>query len=171
MRQYKSRLAIGLILATIMLRPIVSVASKSGKTNGNITVQRISGINRYSTNAKVSNKAIETAETIVITSGENYADSLTASALVGQVNGSLLLTEKDNTNKEVKEEIERLAPKKAYIVGGENSISEKTVENLNIEETVRLSGKDRYETSEIVSKEVIAQGGNTNELIIASGEN
>ncbi|MFP3489732.1 cell wall-binding repeat-containing protein, partial [Staphylococcus sp. SIMBA_130] len=69
----------------------------------------------------------------------------------------------------MEQEIDRLQPKKIYILGGTGAVSENiksTLEKkLYVQEVERVSGKDRYATAVEIAEEV----GGFNQAILASG--
>ncbi|MDU8954101.1 MAG: cell wall-binding repeat-containing protein, partial [Streptococcus sp.] len=117
--------------------------------------------------------AYTTSENVVLASGFNFADALSAGQLASALNAPLLLSSQNKLDSQTKNEIERLRAKKVYVVGGNNAISKSGVDSSlkskNIDVT-RLEGQDRYSTSQKVmekTKEII----NPEYLLIASGKN
>lgn len=150
------------ISAILILSMVISVMPIKTDTSygaNNINVSRVRGNDRYETSVNISKLAKDSGtNTVVLASGENFADSLTAGALAGQVDGVLLLTSKNKLPSNVKSEINRLKPQKAYIVGGSNSISDNVAKEIGVKYS-RIAGSDRYKTSDLVTEEVIRQGG------------
>lgn len=170
MKDYKKFIA-AIIISTQILSITYSYADSSDgyETITEVVdkVVRIEGSDRYETSIKISEKFLDTGSTLVLTSGKNYADALSASTLT---NGEypLLLTDSDSISDITMGEINRLSPRKIIIVGGESSIS-KNVENTLSDkgiEVVRIAGDDRYQTSIDVGE----YGQNKNTLVV-SGEN
>ncbi len=136
-------------------------------------VTRISGKDRITTSVEISKSAYTTSENIVLASGFNFADALSAGQLASALDAPLLLSSQNKLDSQTKNEIERLKAKKVYVVGGDNAISktgiDTTLKSKNIDVT-RLEGQDRYSTSQKVmekTKEII----NPEYLLIASGKN
>lgn len=136
-------------------------------------VTRISGKDRIQTSVEISKSAYTTSENVVLASGFNFADALSAGQLASALNAPLLLSSQNKLDSQTKNEIERLRAKKVYVVGGDNAISKSgvdtTLKSENIDVT-RLEGQDRYSTSQKVmekTKEII----NPEYLLIASGKN
>lgn len=120
-----------------------------------IDVQRISGVSRYSTPVEISKAYFETAPTVVLASGEGYADALVGGSLVSQEQIPMLLTRAASLPKETKEELIRLKTKKVYILGGINTVSkniETSLKSMNIE-VKRLAGKNRMDTAGEIARE------------------
>ena len=136
-------------------------------------VTRISGKDRITTSVEISKSAYTTSENVVLASGFNFADALSAGQLASALDAPLLLSSQNKLDSQTKNEIERLKAKKVYVVGGDNAISKSgvdtTLKSKKIDVT-RLEGQDRYSTSQKVmekTKEII----NPEYLLIASGKN
>ena len=136
-------------------------------------VTRISGKDRITTSVEISKSAYTTSENVVLASGFNFADALSAGQLASALNAPLLLSSQNKLDSQTKNEIERLKAKKVYVVGGNNAISKTGVDTTLKSEKIdvtRLEGQDRYSTSQKVmekTKEII----NPEYLLIASGKN
>lgn len=163
-------------LALSMVLPIGVANADKQKTQEETKSQqvtRISGKDRITTSVEISKSAYTTSENVVLASGFNFADALSAGQLASALNAPLLLSSQNKLDSQTKNEIERLKAKKVYVVGGDNAISKNgvdtTLKSENIDVT-RLEGQDRYSTSQKVmekTKEII----NPEYLLIASGKN
>ena len=134
---------------------------------------RISGKDRITTSVEISKSAYTTSENVVLASGFNFADALSAGQLASALDAPLLLSSQDKLDSQTKNEIERLKAKKVFVVGGDNAISKTGIDTTLKSEKIdvtRLEGQDRYSTSQKVmekTKEII----NPEYLLIASGKN
>ena len=146
----------------------------AGVSSANVeNVTRIAGKDRIGTSIEISKAMFNESDNVVLASGFNFADALSAGQLAAALNAPLILSD-ENMDLRVKEEIANLKPKNMYIVGGENALSsnieesvKSAVNDINIE---RLKGNNRYETSVKVmekTKEFI----DAEYLLIASGKN
>ena len=163
-------------LALSMILPIGVVNADKQSTQQKEKSQqttRISGKDRITTSVEISKSAYTTSENVVLASGFNFADALSAGQLASALDAPLLLSSQDKLDSQTKNEIERLKAKKVYVVGGDNAISKTGIDtnlqssNINV---TRLEGQDRYSTSQKVmkkTKEII----NPEYLLIASGKN
>ena len=128
-------------------------------------ITRVSGRNRYDVNYKTLDK---NKENLIVVSGENFADGLVSSALAQIKNATIAITPSNEVHERLKQYLNlNKNLKNIYIVGGEKSIS-KNVENklskyANVQ---RISGANRYETSEKLAKEI-----SDSKYIVVSGEN
>jgi arabinogalactan endo-1,4-beta-galactosidase/putative cell wall-binding protein len=115
-------------------------------------IVRLGGKDRYETNQKIEdylNAAKGTS--LVIATGDGFADALSISSIASIKSFSLLLNGKDSLSASVSDYITNIRPTTVYVVGGEGVLSaniEAQIKKLNGNiQVVRLGGKDRYETS------------------------
>lgn len=131
-----------------------SISTSASSTN------RLAGLNRYETSAKISGN-FSTSDVAVIATGKDYPDALSATPLATKYNAPIILVEGNKLNVEASNELKRLKVKKVFIVGGTGVVTTdvaKSIQNLGI--TVeRVAGKDRYETSYEVAKLVGTNNG------------
>lgn len=96
---------------------------------------RLAGSNRYKTSVEVA-KAFKTVlnkdiDTVIIASGEDYPDALSAGPLASSKNAAILLTEAKGLNPDVKKYIEETKSiKNVIIVGGESTVSAQVEKDL-----------------------------------------
>ena len=112
-------------------------------------VVRLAGNDRYETNLQIlRNTGIKEGE-LLIASGLNYPDSLSASAIPKP----LLLVGKTLTPQQ-KAFLTTAGVTKAYVLGGEGSVSRDVVRELRsyCPKIERIGGIDRYETSFLIAK-------------------
>ena len=126
-------------------------------------VERLKGSDRYATNLAILNKAgVDTETEILIATGNNYADSLSASA----TGLPMLLVNKELTA-EQKAFLEGTS-KKFAILGGTAAVSaEIEAELAQIGEVVRVKGTSRYETSVVIAERYFSE---FNGAVLAYGE-
>jgi putative cell wall-binding protein len=129
------------------------------------TVKRLAGATRYETNLAILKEAGVGDKDILVCTGKNFADGLSASA----VNMPILLV-KDSLNSSQKAFLDTLGgDNKIYIIGGTNAVNKNTANALATYGTVeRIEGATRYETSVNIAKKffpdadcvVLAYGNN-----------
>ena len=132
------------------------------------TTTRVAGADRIQTSVEVSKKYYESADTVIIANYEQFADSLSASALSKALKAPILLVKKDQLDSVVAQEIKRLGAKNVIVIGGEKSVN-KTKDSLSQYNVRTIAGANRYETSAKIAQEVIKVTG-TRKAVIASGE-
>ncbi|WP_034869588.1 cell wall-binding repeat-containing protein [Clostridium lundense] len=132
-------------------------------------IQRFGGEDRYETSIKISQGNWQDSDYIILVSGKNFPDALSATPLSKKYNAPILLTGSEEIGTNVMEEIKRLSPKYAFIIGGTGAISENVERQLTQKDIVctRIAGEDRYETSAKVAQKI----GTSNGAFITSGEN
>ena len=139
----------------------VPAAMESGLDS--FTVKRLGGATRYDTNLMILQEAGVTDEDVIVCTGKNFADSLSASAT-----GLPILLVKDGLTSAQKEFLDCTSGRK-IIIGGENAVSKRVETQLaSYGEVSRLAGGTRYDTSVLVAKTFFA--GPT-QAVIAYGEN
>ena len=132
------------------------------------TTTRVAGADRINTAVEVSKKYYKSAETVIVANYEQFADSLSASALSKALKAPILLVKKDQLDSVVAQEIKRLGAKNVIVIGGEKSI-DITKNSLSQYNVRTIAGANRYETSAKIAQEVIKLTG-TKKTVIASGE-
>ncbi len=169
----KKVLASTLALSMVLPIGVVNADKQNTQQEKSQQVTRISGKDRITTSVEISKSAYTTSENVVLASGFNFADALSAGQLASALNAPLLLSSQNKLDSQTKNEIERLKAKKVFVVGGDNAISKSGVDTTLKSEKIdvtRLEGQDRYSTSQKVmekTKEII----NPEYLLIASGKN
>ena len=134
---------------------------------------RVKGKDRIETAIEISKDYFGSADTVIVVDASNFPDAMTASVLAKELKAPILLTKSDKLDSRVKAEIKRLGASEVMIVGGTSSISEavknelKEFDNDGVD---RIYGKDRYETSAKVAKEVVDKTGKLEHAVIASGQ-
>lgn len=96
-----------------------SVANDFGK--------RIAGTNRYETSEKIAEE-FGKSDVVVLASGTNFADALAAAPLAKKMNAPIVLVKKDSLSENAKKLVKEA--KKVYVIGGENTISNKLVNEI-----------------------------------------
>lgn len=144
---------------------------KDKKKKKSEKIQRLSGDNRYETSVEVSEKNFKSADTVVLASGQNIVDALVASSYADIEEAPILLTNKNSISDEVLDEIERLKADKVVIVGGQSSISSSVESRLKKEDikVKRISGSDRFDTSDKLSQEVSRLSKKSSQAILVNG--
>ncbi|MFG6495395.1 cell wall-binding repeat-containing protein [Fictibacillus sp. UD] len=131
-------------------------------------LERLAGKDRFEVAVNVSIKGWpEGSSTILIANYTSFADALAASPFAYKEDGPILLTQKDQLSAVTKNEILRLHPKKAYIIGGNGSVSDGVLREVDhlVGEVERIGGKDRFEVAENLAKRI----GSTQTAIITNG--
>ena len=131
-------------------------------------VKRLGGADRYETNLSILYEAGVSTERIIVCTGKNYADSLSASAL-----GLPILLVKDTVT-DAQKDFLRTTYNDKYVIGGYNAVSEAAEDGLSVTaawsgcEVYRISGSNRYETSVLVAQWFF---DNPQDIYMAYGKN
>ena len=106
-------------------------------------IKRLAGDNRYLTNIEILKEAGVNGDTILIATGTNYADSLSASAT-----GLPMLLVRDKLNDDQIKFLKANPDKKLIILGGDTAVSKSFEKELGeYGEVERIAGDNRFVTS------------------------
>lgn len=127
----------------------VSDTVKNTLTKNNMTVTRLSGINRFETSSKIAEQVkakLGTVSSVAVATGMCYADALSISSIAAKAGMPILLTEKSSLPDSVSNFIkDNSSITKSYVVGGTGVVND-TVKGL-LPAATRLGGSDRYATN------------------------
>ena len=124
-------------------------------------VNRMWGVNRYDTSCAIARGTYRTADSVILATGANFADALSASYLAGVVDGPVMLVGANVWD--IWSEIVRLGPSHIYIVGGVTAVNAQVENDLikyakgwNVE---RIAGANRYETAAKIARRAAELAG------------
>ncbi|WP_413316768.1 ExeM/NucH family extracellular endonuclease [Agrococcus sp. 1P02AA] len=114
------------------------------------TVERIAGINRYETAARLAERYFGDATTAFVASGQVFADAVSASgtaAVLGDV--PVLLTPRDRADAATVSALGSLGVESAIVLGGQPSVSDAALRTYRdaVGTVTRIAGSDRYATN------------------------
>ena len=126
-------------------------ANLETKLNG-FDITRFAGANRFETNLMILKEAGVTNEDILICTGYDFADSLSASATERPI---LLVHPKSGLNAKQKEFLSSVQGNKMVVIGGVNAVSNDIYNSVSTyaSSMKRIGGSDRNETSVLIAKE------------------
>ena len=128
-----------------------------------INVTRLAGSNRYGTNLEILKEAGSLTNRILVATGTNFADSLSASAT-----GLPILLVGTALNEDQKDYLNSFSPSQIYILGGTGAVSETVESEVSAFGPVkRISGENRYQTSLKIADEFFYKPGM---VILANGD-
>lgn len=119
-------------------------------------VVRLQGLNRYATAATISKATWRSAKTVIVASGDTFADGLAGGPAAARLNAPMLLSGTKALPAATRAELRRLRPTSVYILGGTAALS--SAVQQSIAEAVpearirRLAGPDRYQTSAAIAR-------------------
>jgi immune inhibitor A len=134
-------------------------------------VIRLAGDDRIRTAVEVSRAAHpDGAPAALIARAGDFPDALAAAPLAAEVDGPVLLTDTGALSPAVEEELERLAPERVYLLGGEQALSPAVEVALSDYEVVRLAGDGRVQTAAEVARELAEVRGGVEGAIVARAD-
>ena len=117
---------------------------------------RIAGADRYETAVRISSATFEDGDVgdVVLASGESFPDGLTAGPLAALKDAPVLLTARDELPDVTADELDRLEPRRVWVVGGTAAVDDAVL--LEIGDLLdvtprRIAGATRYETATAVA--------------------
>lgn len=128
-----------------------------------INIKRIGGSDRFETNLLILKEARVHGEELIVCSGLNFPDAVSASA----ANRPILLAD-DKLSVSQKNYLSTIDPLKVYFIGGDKAVP-KAVRDEFTGNTVRLAGSDRFETSRLIAENLFPS--HQDRVILASGLN
>jgi cell wall-associated NlpC family hydrolase len=160
-----------IILSTLLLLQNFSVITACAEPihYGSSITSRLAGVDRYATSIAISKSGWNHADNVIISTGSNFPDALSASALSKSKDAPIILISKDYISSDAVAELKRLDVSRAYLIGGTGVIStpvENQLKSLNIG-VIRFAGTDRYNTSTLIANYV----GVNNGIVVATGAN
>ena len=139
-----------------------------GSTPEFVAADRLFGDDRYATAIAVSAAtfADDSCDTVVLATGQDFPDALSASALAGALGSPMLLTRTASLPTGLIAEIKRLGATTVEIIGGTGAVGPDVVKALEGAgfTVVRTYGNDRYATSAAVARRVVEVTGATGGL-------
>lgn len=131
----------------------------------------ISGQDSNSTAVEVSKTSSTSADTVILASGTDFEDALSAGPLAVQEDAPILLTETHSIPQSTQDEIKRLKAKKVIIMGGEESVGKEVAKTLTLlgVEVERISGSSRFATAMETADRVMEKSGVTDKVVLANG--
>jgi putative cell wall-binding protein len=119
-----------------------------------LTEVELAGQTRYETAVEISKEGWPLgSRAVIIATGENWPDALGGAVLTGpqMENGPILLVRQDSIPNAVWNEIDRLNPNRAIILGGSvavgTDVEARLVTKLGVANVLRLGGATRFDTA------------------------
>ncbi|MCC0761849.1 serine hydrolase [Clostridioides sp. ES-S-0006-03] len=136
-----------------------------------VNANELTGTDRYETSIKISQAGWENAENAVLINDSAIADALAATPFAYKKDAPILLTGSSQINEKTLAELKRLKVKNVYVIGGEASVNEKSLDTIKSDNisVSRISGNDRYETSLNLAKELKGIS-NVSKISVVNGE-
>ncbi len=140
-------------------------------TDNGLDVTRIFGLDRYETGSAVA-ALWDTADTVFVSTGVNFPDSLAAGAAAARMGAPLLLVSTTSIPLSTRFQLDRLQPTTIYVAGGPVAIADSVVAELAAAtgaSVIRLGGANRYATAELFTRLAWPGGASDRAIWVASG--
>ena len=161
-----------LVVTAVNAAGVESLPVGDSTTSGVIDVRRLSGADRYGTNLAVNaSLGHSKGGTVIVATGDDFADSLSAAPAAAIDDGALFLTPRASAPDKTLAAIKALQPSKVYIVGGTGAVSDTVSRQLRSAtgiSPVRVSGVNRYETN-VQVLQTFFSGRSTDTAFVATG--
>ena len=156
----------------------VSASVESELKSMGLSVTRISGANRFETAVKIAEKLKQREGNpgkVVIATGYDFPDALSASPLAAAKNYPILLVKTTSIPSETKSFLQSLpsSSRSALIMGGTLAVSssvESEIKSLGYSVT-RISGANRYDTAKQMATYAVSNGFSYSVTLMATGAN
>lgn len=162
-------------LAILSMFVTISIVVTASQVMATVSINpRLYGLDRYQTSTSIANQfSNKTVNNVVLTSGNDFADALSASVLAHKLNAPILLVDNNvQTSKGALGYIQAHLQAKGtiYIIGGPGAIGSDFDRNLSSKGYLvkRLGGIDRYDTDMLTVNEL---NTTSKTVFIASGQN
>ncbi len=185
-RHYSQIWPLKAIAAILLAAAIVASIATAPGAASQVDSNRLWGTDRYETAAKTAEQYATAAKksntpinTVIVASGETFADALAATPLARVRNAPLLLTPPTTLHQATRDFIERHQIADIIVVGGTGSVSaaiEKALADLISGSAERLAGSDRYQTVVNIARKLSPEqvgaycGDSRRTALVATGE-
>lgn len=138
------------------------------------TVRRVSSTDRYGQAAQVARTGFpQGASTVVLVSGEQFADALCATPLASAMDAPVLFTRAGSLPPATLKAIKDLRATRVLIVGGPSSVGAGALAGIDSVQRVanveRISGADRYDVAANVAARLRTMDGTPRAVYLANG--
>ena len=148
----------------------MSGAVESQLRSMGLSVERVAGKNRFETAAMVAQRVKNKSNSnkVILINGEKDADALTVSSLATQAGVPVLMTRANSLDPNAKAKINEWKPEEVIVVGGNSSISEGVMRQINAKSKVRISGRTRFDTALAIANKAYPD---TKTIFVSNGYN
>lgn len=143
------------------------------KASKRADIKKINSTDKFDTAAKIRNKYFSDSKTVILTNSSTFVDSLSAVSL-SRGKSPILFTKSNSLDQKTLANLKQNKPKKVYILGGEKSVGNSVVKQLEGLGIIveRISGQNRYEVNaKVAEKTHNPQKNSKTNILITSGEN
>lgn len=162
----------------VLVAAALGLAAVPAAAENTVDRDRIGGVDRYDTAARMATHAFpDGASHVILARGDDYADSLAAAPLASAKNAPVLLTGSTSLPTVTIDALEALDADAVTVAGGPGAVDPEVESALEAHgyEVVRLAGDDRYDTAaqlveRQVAREQVGELWGETTALVASGE-
>ena len=148
----------------------ISVKAENDLKAMGLSIKRIAGANRYETSAILAQnvKDMTGSDKLILITGENNkeADALTVSSLATKSGIPVMMTKANELDSNARAKINSWKPSQVIVVGGQATISDRVMGQINVNSKTRVAGATRFETAAKIAKEAYP---NANHVFVTNG--
>lgn len=148
----------------------ISVKAENDLKAMGLSIKRIAGANRYETSAILAQnvKDMTGSDKLILITGENNkeADALTVSSLATKSGIPVMMTKANELDSNARAKINSWKPRQVIVVGGQATISDRVMGQINVNSKTRVAGATRFETAAKIAKEAYP---NANHVFVTNG--
>ena len=136
-----------------------------------VPVSRVAGDDRYATGASIAGEFPAGQGVVLVATGQSFPDALAGGAAAALEDAPIVLVARDAVPAASRRSLERLAPERILVLGGEGVVSASVFAELDAIASggaERLSGPDRYATSAAVAGRFAAP---VDTVLVSTGTN
>ncbi|MDP4177397.1 MAG: cell wall-binding repeat-containing protein [Bacillota bacterium] len=137
---------------------------------------RLEGQDRFGTNKAIEQQLnVQKGTPVILATANDFPDSLSISSIAAIKGWPIILTNSEGLSKSAQDMISEISPSQVYLIGGEGVLKPQIISdvkslepNIGDQNIIRISGQNRYSTSQQVMKYF---GLSTNNCVLATGVN
>ena len=148
----------------------ISVKAENDLKAMGLSIKRIAGANRYETSAILAQnvKDMTGSDKLILITGVNNkeADALTVSSLATKSQIPVMMTKANELDSNARAKINSWKPSQVIVVGGQATISDRVMGQINVNSKTRVAGATRFETAAKIAKQAYP---NANHVFVTNG--
>lgn len=171
----RGRVAVATLLALLALLSVSVWPVPEARATENVSSERFDGENRYATAAAVAQATYpDGADTVLLASGLNFPDALSAGGLAGLLDAPILLTDPLTLPTETAQALADLGADTVLVLGGPVAVSDDVLRRIAVDDVGRIEGSNRYATAAQIAARLdgsIGTVGGRRTAVVATGQN
>ncbi len=144
-----------------------------------VNMNRVAGADRYATSELLMDRSFpKGAPALVLATGANFPDAICAAPLAATYGGPLLLIDpKVGITTGLYNKLKTWSGlKRVFIIGAQDSMGKgvydsiRSLPGMSPANVTRLAGANRYETSALIARSIMASTGTVKKMVVTTGE-